>query len=161
MGCTDRASIETRRYCTNLWWLPSHSEPNSTSEPLHRNQYPIPRVDDLFSPLAGGKAFSKLDLSHAYQQLLLDEETKMYVTINTHRGLFKYNRLPFGVSFAQAIFQRVMDSILQERRGAKQHCTLSPSLQRLGRTNRADIQRGLEKMEEDNDGGRLEARLVR
>ena len=33
--------------------------------------------------------------------------------INTHKGLFQYNRLPFGVSSAPAIFQRVMESLLQ------------------------------------------------
>ena len=34
--------------------------------------YPIPRIDDLFASLTGGKKFSKLDLAHAYQQILLD-----------------------------------------------------------------------------------------
>ena len=52
-------------------------------------------------------------MSHAYQQLLLEEESKQYLTINTHRGLFRYNRLPFGVYSAPAIFQRVMESTLQ------------------------------------------------
>nr|XP_055046280.1 LOW QUALITY PROTEIN: uncharacterized protein K02A2.6-like [Misgurnus anguillicaudatus] len=75
--------------------------------------YPIPRVDDLFSKMAGGKTFTKLDMSHAYQQLLLEEESKQYVTINTHKGLFKYNRLVFGVSSSPAIFQRTMDNLLQ------------------------------------------------
>ncbi|XP_041823137.1 uncharacterized protein K02A2.6-like [Melanotaenia boesemani] len=76
-------------------------------------QYPIPRVEDLFHILAGGKQFSKLDLSHAYQQIVMDEESKRYLTVNTHRGLFTYNRLPFGVSSAPAIFQRTMESLLQ------------------------------------------------
>ncbi|CAI5686860.1 unnamed protein product [Oreochromis niloticus] len=75
--------------------------------------YPLPRVDDLFATLAGGQTFTKLDMSHAYQQLLLDEESKKYVTINTHKGLFKYNRLVFGVASSPAIFQRTMDNLLQ------------------------------------------------
>ncbi|XP_035806354.2 uncharacterized protein K02A2.6-like [Amphiprion ocellaris] len=75
--------------------------------------YPLPRVEDLFATLAGGQTFTKLDMSHAYQQLLLDEESKKYVTINTHKGLFKYNRLVFGVASSPAIFQRTMDNLLQ------------------------------------------------
>ena len=77
------------------------------------DKYPIPRIDDLFASLAGGERFTKLDLSHAYQQILLDPESRKYVTVNTHKGLFTYNRLPFGVSSAPSIFQRVMESVLQ------------------------------------------------
>ena len=33
--------------------------------------------------------------------------------VNTPRGLFQYTRLPYGVSTAPAIFQSVMDRILQ------------------------------------------------
>ena len=76
-------------------------------------EYPLPRIEDLFATLSGGKLFTKLDMSQAYQQLLLDEESKEYVTINTHKGLFKYNRLVFGVASSPAIFQRTMDTLLQ------------------------------------------------
>ena len=79
--------------------------------------YPLPRVDELYANLAGGKYFSKLDMSNAYLQLPLDEESKKYVMINTHKGLFQYNRLPFGVSFAPANFQRYIDSLLQGLQG--------------------------------------------
>ena len=75
--------------------------------------YPLPRVEDLFATLAGGKTFMKLNMSHAYQQLLLDEESKHYITINTHKGLFEYNLLVFGVASSPAIFQRTMDNLLQ------------------------------------------------
>ncbi len=43
--------------------------------------YPLPKIDELFANLAGGKCFSKLDLSHAYQQLRLDDKSKKYVVI--------------------------------------------------------------------------------
>ena len=36
-----------------------------------------------------------------------------YITINTHKGLYRYKRLPYGVALAPAIFRKVMESILQ------------------------------------------------
>ena len=76
--------------------------------------YPIPTLDDLFSGLAQGKVFSKLDMSQAYAQLCLDEDSKKYTVINTHRGLFQYNRLSFGISAAPGIFQRAMEELLKD-----------------------------------------------
>ena len=49
--------------------------------------YPLPKIEDLFAQLAGGKTFTKLDFAHAYQQIELDEDSKDCVTINTHKGL--------------------------------------------------------------------------
>ena len=76
-------------------------------------KYCIPRIEKLFTSLAGGKTFSKLDLSHAYLQVLLDEASRRLVTINNHKGLFKYQRLPFGIASVPSIFQRVMENLLQ------------------------------------------------
>ena len=78
---------------------------------LHR--YPIPKIEDIFARLEGGKIFTKLDLSQAYQQLKLDAESQKYLVINTHKGLFRYTRLPFGVSSAPGIFQKAMETLLQ------------------------------------------------
>ncbi len=70
------------------------------------DRYPIPKVDDLVATLGKGKLFTKLDLRHAYQQLLLEDDSKKYVVINTSKGLFRYTRLPYGISSAPGIFQR-------------------------------------------------------
>lgn len=48
----------------------------------------MPKAEDFLATLNGGKRFSKLDLSHAYQQLLLHEESKELLTMNTHIDLF-------------------------------------------------------------------------
>ena len=77
------------------------------------DQYPLPTPEDLFAQLSGSTVFSKLDLSHAYQQIELDEESRKLLVINTHKGLRQYTRLPFGVASAAAIFQRVIESVLQ------------------------------------------------
>ena len=76
--------------------------------------YPLPRIDELFASLSGGTVFSTLDLSHAYNQLLLDDEAQELTSINTHKGLYKYTRLPFGVASAPAVFQRTMDTLLKD-----------------------------------------------
>ena len=80
---------------------------------LDDTQYSLPNAEDLFATLEGGKIFTKIYLTQAYLQLELDAESKRFLTINTHRGLFQFNRLPFGVSSAPGIFQGVMDQILQ------------------------------------------------
>ena len=77
------------------------------------DRYPIPMVEDLFATLAGGKMFTKLDLSQPYQQIELEESSKNYVVINTQKGLFRYTRLPYGVASAPGIVQRTMENLLQ------------------------------------------------
>ena len=67
--------------------------------------YPLPRIDDIFAQLSGGKTFSKLDLAHTYQQLALDQDSKQITTVNTHKGLYQYNRLPFGIHLAPSSFR--------------------------------------------------------
>ena len=34
--------------------------------------YPLPLMQDIFASLTKGESFTKLDLAHAYQQLILD-----------------------------------------------------------------------------------------
>lgn len=76
------------------------------------DQFPVPTPEDLFSTLGGGETFSKLDLSRAYQQVLLEPSSRKFLTINTHKGLYQYTRLPFGVASAPAIFQKIMEKLL-------------------------------------------------
>lgn len=85
----------------------------SVNPKLQVDQYPLPHVEDIFIAMTEGQHFSKIDLKQAYLQLPVEEASKPYLTINTHKGLYRYNRLVFGIASAPAIWQRTMDQILQ------------------------------------------------
>ena len=78
---------------------------------LNVDKYPVSKAEDLSATLAGGKKVSKLYLSHAYQQVLLESDSCQFVTISTHKGLYQYTRLPFGVALAPTVFQQIMERI--------------------------------------------------
>ena len=59
---------------------------------------PLPKVEVLFSTLSGGQTFFRLEFSQAYVQLKINENSKKYTIINTPKGLFQYNSIPFGIS---------------------------------------------------------------
>ncbi|XP_023313900.1 uncharacterized protein K02A2.6-like [Trichogramma pretiosum] len=76
------------------------------------DKYPLHSIDDIFAKLQGGVHFSELDLKHSYMQFPVDEESSNLLTIVTHKGLYKYTKIPEGVSPAPADVQRKMDECL-------------------------------------------------
>lgn len=66
----------------------------------------------FFSRLSHCSVFSLIDLSDAFFQVQVHENSREYLTINTHRGLFRYQRLPFGVKIAPGAFQQVIDMMI-------------------------------------------------
>ena len=82
------------------------------NDALESHQYPLPLPETIFATLNGGNFFSKIDFTDAYLQILVHEDSKPLLTINTHRGLYQYNRLPFGVKSAPGIFQQIIDTML-------------------------------------------------
>ena len=82
---------------------------NSAIEAHH---YPLPSPEEIFRKLNGGRYFSKIDLREDYLQIPIDDESSKLLCISTHRGLFKYERSPFGVKTAPAVFQQIMDTMI-------------------------------------------------
>ncbi|XP_055542887.1 uncharacterized protein K02A2.6-like [Wyeomyia smithii] len=86
---------------------------------LESDCHPLPHPEDMFAELAGSRFFSHIDLSDAYLQVEVEEEFRKMLTINTHQGLFQYNRLPPGVKSAPGAFQRIIDSMVAGIPGVK------------------------------------------
>ncbi|XP_055585227.1 uncharacterized protein K02A2.6-like [Uranotaenia lowii] len=81
---------------------------NSAIQPNH---HPLPLPEEIFTQLSGSNIFSHIDLSDAYLQVPVEKESRKFLTINTHRGLFELNRLPPGVKSASATFQNIVDAM--------------------------------------------------
>ncbi|XP_048485025.1 uncharacterized protein K02A2.6-like [Plutella xylostella] len=84
-----------------------------TINPLLKDyHYPLPRIEDLFATLGGGEQYTKLDLSNAFQQCLLHEDSQAMTAITTHVGTFVYKRVPFGIKCIPENFQKIMEETL-------------------------------------------------
>jgi hypothetical protein len=82
------------------------------NDAVQLHQHPLPVPEDIFATLNGGHVFSQIDFSDAYLQVELDDDSKRFCNINTHRGVYEYQCLPFGVKSAPGIFQAIMDKML-------------------------------------------------
>ncbi|XP_041969286.1 uncharacterized protein K02A2.6-like [Aricia agestis] len=80
---------------------------------LVREPYPLPRIEELYATLSGAQVFSKIDLAHAYEQFLLDDDSQACTAISTHVGTFKYIRTPYGLSCIPEKFQKFMEEVMR------------------------------------------------
>lgn len=81
--------------------------------------YPIPIIEDIFAEMNGGKFFCTLDITQAYLNMEMDDESAALQTLSTHKGTYKVNRLMFGVKVAPSLWQKFMDQLLQGLDGVK------------------------------------------
>ena len=77
-----------------------------------KDVYPLPRIDDILDTLGGMKSFSSLDLASGYWQIGIESESRAKSAFITHRGLYEFARMPFGMCNAAATFQRLMERVL-------------------------------------------------
>ena len=73
----------------------------------------MPLTDNILALLGKAKFFTSLDLKSGYWQVALDEKDKEKTPFACHKGLFKFNVMPFGLSNGPAVFQELMIVVLQ------------------------------------------------
>ena len=77
-----------------------------------REVHPMKSVDESLASLSSSRVYTKLDANSGFWQIPLDESSKLLTTFITPMGRFCFNRLPFGISSAPEIFQRMMSQLL-------------------------------------------------
>eukprot|EP00170_Pyropia_yezoensis_P000410 contig_2262_g411 len=86
------------------------------NEMMVKHVYPIPRLDECIDFFGDATLFSTLDCNAGYWQIPLADEDKDKTTLTGHIGLFRCERLPFGLTIAPDTFQRAIDIILSGQR---------------------------------------------
>ena len=86
---------------------------NLTLNPaMAAQQYPLPSIEECLNKVTGGQQFTKLDVRAAYNNIPIRKENRILTTINTHLGQLLWNRLPYSIAPAAAIFQETTDQTL-------------------------------------------------
>ena len=88
-------------------------DPKQLNKALKRNNYQLPVIDDILPEISSARVFSKLDLTSAFWQLNLDDESSKLTCFNTPFGRFRWRRLPFGLSVSSEIFQHRLNAALE------------------------------------------------
>ena len=70
-------------------------------------------VEEIAHQLAGAMVFTKADTLKAFLQVHLTEESSKLLVINTHKGRYRFKRMPFGAKMSQDVFQMKMDLIME------------------------------------------------
>ena len=78
-----------------------------------KNQYPLPRIDDLFDQLKGARVYSKIDLRNGYHHLRVKETDIPKTPFRTRYGHFEFTMMPFGLTNAPAAFMDLMHRVFQ------------------------------------------------
>ena len=89
------------------------------NEAIIRERHIIPKVEHIVSELHGAKFFSKFDLREGYHQIELHPDSRDITTFATHKGLYRYKRLIYGVSSAFESFQKQVESVIAGCEGVR------------------------------------------
>lgn len=112
--------VEHSNWSTSLLFVPKPDGSvrpcgnfKATVNPLLKEVAP-PQInmENILCDLAGNKYFSNLDFAQAYNQMVIDESSRELLTLVTHRGLYQYTRLPYGIKTAPSLWQRAVELVL-------------------------------------------------
>ena len=78
-----------------------------------RENHKPQKVEEIAHQLAGAVVFTKADALKAFLQVHLTEESSKLLVINTHKGRYRFKRMPFGAKMSQDVFQMKMDLIME------------------------------------------------
>ena len=96
-------------------------DPLYLNECLKEEKFLIPTADELSAKLSGKKVFTVLDMKDGFHQVKLTDKSSDLCTFITPFGKYRYKRLPFGLSTAPEVFQRMNVNIFCDIEGVESY----------------------------------------
>ncbi len=74
--------------------------------------HPLPNSEELVEQVSGNQYYATLDLKDAYYQVMFDEESRDLTMFSEGVSLYRFKRLPFGLSCSASKFVRQLQGAL-------------------------------------------------
>ena len=82
-----------------------------------KDNFPLPRIDQLVNLTAGHKLLSFKDAFSEYNQILMDEDNQEKTLFITSQGLYCYKVMPFRLKNTGATYQRLVNRMFSHQIG--------------------------------------------
>ena len=83
---------------------------NAATQP---NVFPLPRISTLLASIHGSRLFTALDLTDAFWQVRLSDDSLPHSVVTTPFGLFQFRVMSFGLTDAPSTFQALLSHVLR------------------------------------------------
>ena len=90
-------------------------DPRDLNKAIIREHYKVPKLEVISHKCA--TVFSKLDAKDGFWSVHVDNASSHLTTFNTHKGRYRFLRMPFSLKMVQDVFQRRMDQITERLPG--------------------------------------------
>ncbi|XP_028968852.1 uncharacterized protein K02A2.6-like, partial [Galendromus occidentalis] len=115
---------------------------------IKTDEHPLKNIRHALDNIGNGVKFSKLDILSAFLHMPVRESDRKYLVVNTHRGLYQFNRMSNGLCSAPAIWQRFIEGVLAGINGVE--CVMDDIIV-TGKTDQEHLERLEEVLSRLND----------
>jgi hypothetical protein len=81
---------------------------------LEDDRFEIPRIPDMLATLAGGTIFGEFDLSDAYGQFRVADDSQQYTAFTWDKQQYVFVGAPFGIKHLPSLFQRFISNLFKD-----------------------------------------------
>ena len=84
-------------------------DPRDLNKAIIKEHSKTPTLKEISHKLAGATVFSKLDTKDGFWSIHLDNASSHLTTFNSHKGRYRFLRMPFSLTMAHDVFQMRME----------------------------------------------------
>ena len=93
-------------------------DPPDLNEVIEKEDFKPPNIETISNTLSGCKVFSVVDMSNCYWHQKLTEESSFLCVFNSPFGRYRFKRMPFGISCASEVAQKMVEKHFGDISGA-------------------------------------------